>query len=126
MEDSTLDRCVRLCRLNEVQARHVKADGATDKHIDYVEKRTGRTFKPRGRAQSRGRKGMTQRSGSRPAMDKIECDKCGYKHSKDNCPAKGRMCNHCKKVGHFYKMCRGRAGKGKVVHQVQMDDAHQR
>ena len=45
-----------------------------------------------------------------PNNNKIpDCWKCGYKFIKghlDNCPAKNTICNICKKVGHYAKMCR--------------------
>ena len=45
-----------------------------------------------------------------PNINKIpDCWKCGYKFIKghlDNCPAKNVICNICKKVGHYAKLCR--------------------
>lgn len=34
------------------------------------------------------------------------CDNCGYNHPKNDCRAKNRICSKCKKVGHYYKMCK--------------------
>ena len=40
------------------------------------------------------------------------CNNCGYDHTGRECPAKGKMCNHCKKVNHFSSVCRSKlAGK---------------
>ena len=33
------------------------------------------------------------------------CDNCGYVHSHNRCPAFGKKCNACGKVGHFIKQC---------------------
>ena len=45
-----------------------------------------------------------------PNNNKIrDCWKCGYVFIKghlDNCPAKNRICNICKKIGHYAKVCR--------------------
>ena len=45
-----------------------------------------------------------------PINNKIpDCWKCGYKFIKghlDNCPTKNSICNICKKVGHYAKVCR--------------------
>lgn len=38
-----------------------------------------------------------------------ECGRCGYReHTRANqaCPAKGKQCNSCNKIGHFSSMCR--------------------
>ena len=34
------------------------------------------------------------------------CRQCGYQHTHGKCPARGKTCNNCKKMGHFGKMCR--------------------
>ncbi|XP_071052916.1 uncharacterized protein [Onthophagus taurus] len=36
------------------------------------------------------------------------CGKCGLTHEYRNCPAYKKMCNKCKKYGHYAKMCRNR------------------
>lgn len=39
------------------------------------------------------------------------CWYCGAeeRHSKTECPATGKECNHCKKIGHFSKVCKQKA-----------------
>ena len=60
----------------------------------------------------RTRQKTTRRSILRtpPNNNKIrDCWKCGYvfiKRHLDNCPAKNRICNICKKIGHYAKVCR--------------------
>ena len=58
-----------------------------------------------------------QPSQTKPKRDKAKtgntpgnCDYCGGSHggSCGNCPASGKMCNHCKHRGHFAKVCRCR------------------
>ena len=33
---------------------------------------------------------------------------CGYTHKRGQCPAQGKLCVSCKKIGHFAKVCRSR------------------
>ena len=37
-----------------------------------------------------------------------KCQRCGYSKSHQMCPAVGMHYTHCKKIGHFAKMCRAR------------------
>ena len=41
------------------------------------------------------------------------CRQCGYQHTHGKCPARGKTCNNCKKMGHFGKMCRN-------VHEIDI------
>ena len=34
------------------------------------------------------------------------CTKCGKEHPKDECPAKNKMCDLCRDIGHFRRVCR--------------------
>ncbi|KAL6462444.1 hypothetical protein MHYP_G00288660 [Metynnis hypsauchen] len=59
------------------------------------------------------------------AVRSKECGACGRAHSRtEDCPAKGRQCNKCKKFNHFAKVCRARTQqkqttfKSKKVHTV--------
>ncbi|KAL6471840.1 hypothetical protein MHYP_G00204900 [Metynnis hypsauchen] len=59
------------------------------------------------------------------AVRSKECGACGQAHSRtEDCPAKGRQCNKCKKFNHFAKVCRARTQqkqttfKSKKVHTV--------
>ncbi|KAJ8893095.1 hypothetical protein PR048_005678 [Dryococelus australis] len=37
-----------------------------------------------------------------------KCPKCGYNHPQRTCPAVGKECKKCGKVGHFSKVCRSK------------------
>jgi hypothetical protein len=65
---------------------------------------------------------------TKPAPKKFEeqklkqCRWCGQKKfcKKEECPAKDRICNFCKKKGHFEKVCRKKMVKD--VHEVQAEE----
>ncbi|CAB4035564.1 Hypothetical predicted protein, partial [Paramuricea clavata] len=47
--------------------------------------------------------------GSRREKTKSEkCGFCGMVHALRSCPAFGKTCNHCKKTGHFERVCRAK------------------
>jgi len=57
-------------------------------------------------------KGSQQRgnqNGQRSTNQKPKCGRCGNDRHKDqNCPADGKECGKCHKVGHFMKVCRSK------------------
>ncbi|XP_055640002.1 uncharacterized protein K02A2.6-like isoform X1 [Toxorhynchites rutilus septentrionalis] len=72
----------------------------------------------------------------RKTNDQYKCFKCGFSghiSSDTRCPARGRVCNHCKRVGHFESQCRIRKslsvvqeqnrGKPKRIRTVEVNDA---
>jgi len=54
---------------------------------------------------------------------KNDCSNCGMSHAKGNCPAKGTVCNYCKKPNHWIKVCRKRLGKNVKSVQDAYDSA---
>jgi len=62
--------------------------------------------------------GLSSRSATRPPTDRHHlsrnqrwinnCTRCGNCHAINQCPAYGKECQHCHKLGHFRKMCRSR------------------
>ena len=37
---------------------------------------------------------------------KYNCNNCGQQHAAKSCPAYGKSCNNCHKLGHYAKLCR--------------------
>ena len=70
----------------------------------------------RGQGQSRGRgrgRGRGQNYGTRPPRqqsspqtDYYTCGNCNGKHPPRKCPAWGKYCNYCNRIGHFKIACR--------------------
>ncbi|XP_067936581.1 uncharacterized protein [Watersipora subatra] len=60
--------------------------------------------------------GTSQKNSDRQAVTKsyanyqetINCNNCGLKHKRRQCPAFGKQCHHCQKPNHFAKKCRSR------------------
>ena len=57
-------------------------------------------------------KGRSSYREGQQGMSKNSCFKCGgeYPHTKI-CPAEGKICNNCKKIGHFAKCCRSQVSQ---------------
>ena len=39
-------------------------------------------------------------------LHNTQCTRCGYKHPRDNCPAKGKECYNCHGLNHYTALCR--------------------
>ena len=50
-----------------------------------------------------------------------KCGNCGQSHYKTACPAKGKSCRHCGKLGHFISVCRQRK-QHRDVHSIMHHD----
>ena len=53
------------------------------------------------------------------ASPKQPCRFCGSSHPPRQCPAYGKMCASCRKMGHFKKVCQSR--KDHAVHEVGVE-----
>ena len=54
-----------------------------------------------------------------PVYHKWPCKYCGGSHVPRQCPAYGKMCTGCRKMGHFKKVCRSR--RDHTVHEVEIE-----
>ena len=79
------------------------------------------------KAQQSFKKNASKVKQNAAAKPKKCCFYCGgeYPHS-SVCPAKGKTCRSCSKIGHFASVCRSNSNKkqvgGKVVPEVQLSD----
>lgn len=78
---------------------HGRADRGRDnrRHADHGRDDRGRV----GRGQGHGSTGQQP-----PRGRNWKCGKCGQGHQPRQCPAYGKTCHKCKKVGHFSNCCR--------------------
>ena len=66
--------------------------------------------------------GNRRSNAQRNAASRPSCGKCGYVHARDNCPARGKQCIVCSRMGHFAKVCRSRQQQNTTVSAINMDD----
>jgi hypothetical protein len=108
-DDLTLEQTLRICRAEE--ASRSTQTGLKGGSVNQMQGRQGQGAS-RGRSQSRGRKSdykkRRERSWSAKRDTEEKCGGCGRpKHQdKKDCPAYGKECRLCKKIGHFAAHCR--------------------
>ena len=114
--DTTLDKAVTVARQHELVKTQIKeqrhgAAAAVDS-FSRGQHRFTRGGRPSCRAKYRHTGTGT--------CDTQSCTRCGTKHYKENCPAKGQKCHKCQKFSHFARCC-----KTKTVSQVEADSQPQ-
>ena len=105
MRDLTLNRCIDVCRSEEVAELQMKSLSGPVDNINQVK---SSSKKPRAPTPVDGR-----------SAKKISCKFCGYDHQPDRkmCPAWGKTCNRCKEKNHFAKKC-----KKVPVHNIESEE----
>ena len=113
LKESTLtfEKAVEICMLNERSKAHTERF------------KTAETHEIRGQSNHRHRTRRQQKGGDQRHSKNKTCDKCGYEHRYDYCPAKGQQCKKCKEWNHFKSQCpKWRNSRGKHnrrdVHEV--------
>ena len=105
MRDLTLNRCIDVCRSEEVAELQMKSLSGPVDNINQVK---SSSKKPRAPTPVDGR-----------SAKKISCKFCGYDHQPDRkmCPAWGKKCKRCKEKNHFAKKC-----KKVPVHNIESEE----
>ncbi|KAJ8017554.1 hypothetical protein HOLleu_44951 [Holothuria leucospilota] len=103
-EDLTLSKAVQMCRAAETtrsQVKELQSDDVVLVHAVHAaqQQKHSRT------EQSKGQSEVTSQQQNKP---KYNCGRCGRKHGPGECPATGKKCAKCGKIGHFAKCCRTR------------------
>ena len=114
-----LPKCLEICRMSEHNTALLRGTNTNlaETQIDAITKDNRRWTRPpvpAGRAKGRS---LPQRQ----TNINSECDKCGYRHVRGTCPARGKQCASCQKIGHFAKVCRGRRLKAAPVDEIRID-----
>ena len=112
MEGLTLERAVSTLVATEAVQRQDREMHQSERANGSVEQ-----VKGRGRGGFRGQRGSRgYRNSFKDQSDhkeKNRCHKCGYSHDQNRCPAEGKRCNYCHRVGHFAVVCRQKQDKRK-------------
>ena len=94
--DLTLDKAKELCVMHEladIDSQGINTDPDVQSSVHSVKPRKSSNFQSR-----RSRQQSTQRYVK-------ECKYCGKGHAVRECPAYGKQCSKCKKMGHFPDVC---------------------
>ncbi len=108
----TLDSAIELCMLNEQSKQH--NEKFMKKEQERQEINAVRDQPPRQKRETRQKRYDDKKS---------KCDKCGYVHRGQYCPAKNKQCDRCKEWGHFISRCPEKQNQRHRVHEVAENDS---
>ena len=94
----TLNRCIDICRSEEITALQMKSLSEPADSIHQVKSKTKKSHTPQ----------RSEVKSSPQTGKKIFCKFCGYDHVLDRkkCPALGKTCKWCNGKNHFAKKCK--------------------
>lgn len=136
MSDLTLEKAIDSARHGEMVKEQVKEQTVEANEVNTYPSRGRGQYRGRSRGRGQGRsqgQGRTNRQSYQPnssrqfnqpnSKPEQKCGRCGGNHSvKGKCPAAGKTCNYCHRVGHFVSMCRKRLNKEASEVQQAPDD----
>ena len=107
----TLQKAIDICRAADVSRQQVKTiSNQKAPNIDVVRQDYKRA--------NRGQQKLP--NNHKPERQRKQCGNCGRSHEAKRCPAYGKPCNKCHKLGHFAKLCGSKPSK-KPVHEVDYE-----
>ena len=120
--DLTLEKAIDIARQTEMVKQQVKLQ----EQLDDDDSVTGVREEDLSVQELRSNSNRGQFRSSRTTITNTkrhgkDCSNCGYKHEDRRCPAIGKNCNKCQRIGHFSKMCRS-TGIREVVTENERDD----
>lgn len=123
-ENPTLEGLLNLGRaleLSEKQAKDVEDTGGEFQAVNKIKrKEENRQSRPRDRRDTQSR---NRRFGNKQGKSPRKCGKCGgYAPHKNPCPAQGKVCKACGKIGHFAHVCRSKPRTVASVETGQTSD----
>ena len=125
-----LDKCIEILKSSELthyQAKEMSVDESQTNYVGRDRQKPNEGLKNKGSGNIKHAKMKPKNDNKRqkefsPTSEELkDCQFCGRCHQKkkEMCPASGKRCRVCKKVGHFWKMCR--SSKAHQVSQEQQE-----
>ena len=115
-----LTKCIDICELSEFNAKQLSEahEVKEEVEVDYV-RAFRKTNEARGASAARGPATPPWRYRENNPPYNTPCGRCGTIHRRDQCPARGKTCSACRKMGHFAKLCKSRPPMQTPVHDVR-------
>ena len=112
----TPQKTLDICRAFELSRKQVKSlNDQSSANVDALGKDQ----------RKHNHRGNYRRHNNKPDTGKPpnnSCGNCGRVHEPKSCPAYGKKCNNCHKLGHFAKLCRSQdKNPKKSVHEVNYE-----
>ena len=135
-DDLTLDKTLQECRSSELTRTQAQVLSSAGENASIPVDSLSKT-KKKSQAGAYGANGVygakpknsnqypkqSKQNQSKPQVrtNKDACNRCGYRHSKDKCPAQGQTCKKCGKQNHFAKCCRTPVAKVNELQHLEVD-----
>lgn len=113
--DLTLEKAISIARQSELIKVQNARDRSTENEVSAVTSKY-KKFKPFGKRYAKDRTNPQFKSAAKTDYGK-DCTRCGRTHDYGACPATGKRCHKCNKIGHFEIKC-----KTKCVGAVKTTD----
>ena len=126
-DDLSLDKLVAAARALELSETQAATVEGRDRYVNAVRPHTpvdrGRQ-RSHGHGRSQSRRPAPSRQLTGDNVKRNTCDNCGYElpHKSKECPARGKSCTSCNKVGHFASVCR--SSQQRLSHHTPRDSRH--
>ena len=123
-KDCTLADALDILRVAEATSQQLKKLYHEEEHVNYTQRsnRRRRNYQPPSQTSYRpSRQESQQKTNNRAYKPKSDankteamkqrrsseesCTRCGRQHERNCCPARGKACNKCNRLGHFAVMC---------------------
>lgn len=99
----TLQRAIQICLISEM----TDAQSSTLAQTRPLSGATGSNVDALSNCKYKRNPGAKSKTKSSPFVS--NCGKCGSSHQRNRCPAYGKTCHECGKVGHFGSVCRSKS-----------------
>ena len=100
----TFNKAIEVANAREAAAKDVKEMGKSSS-INLVNNRNNFSNKPKPNFQTKPNFQSKTSFQNKNSAPKSQCNGCGGKHWKKDCPFKGAECHNCRQIGHIKKMC---------------------
>ena len=117
-EDLNLETAIKICTAAEAAQRQIQSLGQEEAAANIIRK-------PKAPPKQKARDPAKPQGAGSPNLARQPCCNCSTYHKPGACPAYGKACNVCGKVGHFARAKHGRQGYHKKGKKVQMVEAEE-
>lgn len=111
-EDRDLNGLMKLAQSlenAEIYEKNFKAQDNAEQPVNWIN--NNKRFKPSYKGSSSKSSGLHQQDQTKDPSACWNCGKTGHMKGSSMCPAKGKQCLECKRIGHFSTVCRSKKGK---------------
>ena len=122
-----LKKCIDTCTIAEITTSQMKEAQAAvipnTAEVNYVKTKKD-PHQSKGQSRYKQPAAASRSTPAASGLNSSKCTRCPYQHEPSKCPARGKTCNYCHKIGHFAESCQRRLWK-KEVQDIQAEEDEQ-